>query len=225
MTQTSGTLLSASPPRIRLRFTDGRSNMSDDSRAKGSVSIWRKMSKALSTALSPTHGVEPCAALPVTSIRMASTPLAWMPMCMSVGSPVIAKSPDVALLHQVVGAALLEVLGLLVGHAHEMHAHPLLPGQVVQGAHHRRQPALHVVGAATVEAIAVDVRRELLGAAGNDVQVPVQDDRRRPLGGPTVAASSGRPLCTPPVTSTSRASSQPLTKPAALCMPSSVDVS
>ena len=43
--------------------------------------------------------------------------------------------------------------------------------------------------------------------------------------GPTVAASTGRPLCISPVTSTSRASSQPFTKPAALCIPSRVDVS
>ena len=42
---------------------------------------------------------------------------------------------------------------------------------------------------------------------------------------PTVAASTGRPLCMAPFTSTSRASSQPLTKPAALCMPSRVEVS
>ena len=86
-------MLSASPPEIRPRLIEGRSNRSDDSRANGSVSIWRNTSIAFSTALSPTHGVEPCAALPVTSMRMASTPLAWMPMCMSVGSPVIAKSP------------------------------------------------------------------------------------------------------------------------------------
>ena len=46
-----------------------------------------------------------------------------------------------------------------------------------------------------------------------------------PACGPTVAASTGRPLCIVPVTSTSRASSQPLTKPAAACMPSSVEVS
>ena len=44
-------------------------------------------------ALSPSHGVEPWAALPLTSIRSASTPLAATPISMSVGSPVIAKSP------------------------------------------------------------------------------------------------------------------------------------
>ena len=85
--------MSASPPTIRLRLIEGRSNRSEDSRAKGRISIWRKTSIAFSTALSPIQGVEPCAAVPVTSMRMASTPFAWMPMCMSVGSPVIAKSP------------------------------------------------------------------------------------------------------------------------------------
>ena len=83
----------ASPPTMRPRLIDGRSNRSEDSRANGRLSIWRKMSIAFSTALSPTHGVEPCAAVPVTSIRIASTPFAWMPMWRSVGSPVIAKSP------------------------------------------------------------------------------------------------------------------------------------
>ena len=93
ITQRSGTLLSASPPRMRPRLIEGRSNRSEDSRAKGRDSIWRNTSIAFSTALSPIQGVEPWAAVPVTSIRMASTPLAWMPMCMLVGSPVIAKSP------------------------------------------------------------------------------------------------------------------------------------
>ena len=44
-------------------------------------------------ALSPSQGVAPWAAVPPTSSRSASTPLASTPMCMSVGSPVIAKSP------------------------------------------------------------------------------------------------------------------------------------
>ena len=78
---------------MRPRLIEGRSNRSEDSRANGSDSIWRNTSTAFSTALSPTHGVEPCAAVPPTSIRMASTPLASTPTCRSVGSPVMAKSP------------------------------------------------------------------------------------------------------------------------------------
>jgi hypothetical protein len=91
-THVSGTLLSASPPMIRPRLMEGRSNSSDDSRVNGSVSILRKTSIALSTALSPSHGVDPWAERPVTCSRMASTPLASTPMCRSVGSPVMAKS-------------------------------------------------------------------------------------------------------------------------------------
>ena len=41
----------------------------------------------------PSQGLAPCAAVPDTSILIASTPLACTPMCRSVGSPVIAKSP------------------------------------------------------------------------------------------------------------------------------------
>ena len=52
----------------------------------------RNTSYALRIALSPSHGVEPCAAMPLTSTRTARTPFAWTPMCRSVGSPVIAKS-------------------------------------------------------------------------------------------------------------------------------------
>ena len=88
----SGTLLRASPPVIRPRLIEGRSNSSEDSRENGSDSMARKVSIALSTALSPIHGVDPWAALPATTTRMARTPLAWTPMCMSVGSPVMAKS-------------------------------------------------------------------------------------------------------------------------------------
>ena len=93
MVHSSGTLLSASPPWIRPRLIDGRSNSSEDSRENGKVSIRRKTSIAFSTALSPSHGVEPWAARPRTTIRQASTPLAWTPTCSPVGSPVIAKSP------------------------------------------------------------------------------------------------------------------------------------
>ncbi len=78
---------------MRPRLMEGLSKRSEDSRANGSDSIWRKTSMALSTALSPIQGVEPCAEVPVTSIRMARTPLAWIPMWRSVGSPVMAKSP------------------------------------------------------------------------------------------------------------------------------------
>ena len=91
--QASGTLFGASPPTIRPRLIEGLSNISDDSRENGIDSIRRKTSTAFTIALSPSHGVDPWAARPRTRMRAASTPLAWMPMCRSVGSPVIAKSP------------------------------------------------------------------------------------------------------------------------------------
>ncbi len=78
---------------------------------------------------------------------------------------------------QMVGATLVLLLGLLVGDAQEVHPHAVLGGHVVQRAHHRRQAALHVVGAAPVEAIAVQARDEQLRARRNDVQVAVEDDR------------------------------------------------
>ena len=53
----------------------------------------RNTPSAFNTALSPSHGVAPWAATPLTSSRIASTPLAWTPIWRSVGSPVIAKSP------------------------------------------------------------------------------------------------------------------------------------
>ena len=93
ISQRSGTLLNASPPVIPFREIEGRSNSSELSRLNGRVSIRRKTSWAFRIALSPSHGVEPCAAVPCTARRIARTPLAWTPMCRSVGSPVIAKSP------------------------------------------------------------------------------------------------------------------------------------
>ena len=45
------------------------------------------------TAFWPSQGVEPWAARPCTSNRTTSAPLAWTPICRSVGSPQIANSP------------------------------------------------------------------------------------------------------------------------------------
>ena len=77
---------------MRAMLIEGRSNMSDDSRLNGRVSMRRNASCALRIALSPSHGVEPWAAVPGTSTRAASTPFACTPMWRSVGSPVSAKS-------------------------------------------------------------------------------------------------------------------------------------
>ncbi len=79
---------------------------------------------------------------------------------------------------ELVGRAVLDLLGLLVGHAHEAHAHPILVAQVVQRAHHRGQAALHVVGAAALEPVALHARHELLRPCRHDVVVAVEDQRR-----------------------------------------------
>ena len=218
-------MLSASPPTIRPRLIEGRSNRSEDSRANGSDSIWRKTSIAFSTALSPSQGVEPWAAVPVDLDPHREHALGLDADVQVGGLAGDREVADVALLDEVVGAALLDLLGLLVGDADEVHAHALLRGQVVERAHHRREAALHVVGAAAVEAVALDARLELLRARRAPRRGARADDRRAARRArPWRPARAGRCACVP-VTSTSRASSQPLTKPAALCMPSRVDVS
>ena len=141
----------------------------------------RNTSIAFSTALSPTQGVEPWAALPVTSMRMASTPLAWMPMCMLVGSPVMAKSPRSPA--RPGGRSRAARPPRTPRRRRRRSARARCSGcQVVQRAHHGREAALHVVGAAAVEAVPVDARRELLGAPGHHVEVAVSTIVGPPLG-------------------------------------------
>jgi hypothetical protein len=115
-------------------------------------------------------------------------------MWRSVGSPGDGEVAEVAGPHQEVRGAVVDLLGLLVRDAREVHAHAVLRGHVAERADHRREAALHVVGAAPVQAVAVHARLELLRAAGHHVEVPVQHDRRAALG-PTVAVKRGRPLC------------------------------
>ena len=85
--------------------------------------------------------------------------------------------------------------------------------------------ALHVVGAAAAEPVAVDPGLELLGAARHDVDVAVEEDRGRAPCGPTAAVVTGRPRIPIWLDSTSRESSQPLTNPAHCRIPSSEEVS
>jgi len=82
---------------------------------------------------------------------------------------------------EVVARAALDVLGLLVGHAHEADPYLFLVGQVAHRAHHRGERALHVVGAAADQAVALDARDELLRAPRDDVEVAVEDERRAGL--------------------------------------------
>jgi len=84
----------------------------------------------------------------------------------------------VALRHNVVRAAVEWLIRLLVGYADEVDPDGGLGGELPDGAHHRREAALHVVGAAADQAVAVDARLELAGPPGHDVDVAVEDDRR-----------------------------------------------
>src|SRR6185295_7126182 len=95
----SGTLLSASPPRIRPRLIEGRSNSSELCRANGSDSMLRKMSCALRTALSPSQGEDP--------LRLDS----YLQVGRLAGDLEVA---DEAAVDEVVAAALAFLLGLLV---------------------------------------------------------------------------------------------------------------
>ena len=87
----------------------------------------------------------------------------------------------VAATHERVGGALLDLLGLLVRRTQKADAHGVLFGRLAHGAHHGRQPALHVVGAAADQPVALDARVELSLERRNDIEVPVQHDGRRIL--------------------------------------------
>ena len=101
---------------------------------------------------------------------------------MSVGSPVIAKSPMKPESDHEVGSLVLGVLVLLVGDDPEADADRILLPHLGERGQHRRQGALHVIGAATVEAVTLDPRLELLGVGRDDVDVTVQDDGRAVIG-------------------------------------------
>ena len=80
-----------------------------------------------------------------------------------------------ALLDHGVGGAQVQLLGFLVRDADQPYAHPLLALQVLERAHHRRQSALHVVGAAPDQVVALHLGLELLWTPGHDVEMAVQD--------------------------------------------------
>ena len=167
---------------MRPRLIEGRSKRSEDSRAKGSASIRRKVSIALSTALSPSQGVEPWAALPRDLDAHGQHALGLDADAQVGGLAGDGEVTHVALFDEVVGAPVVLLLGLLVGDAHEVHPDGVLRGQVAGGAHHRRQAALHVVGAAADQPVALDARLELVGVAGDHVEVPVQHHGRARFG-------------------------------------------
>ena len=117
-------------------------------------------------------------------------------MCMLVGSPVIAKSPP----SPRATTASVERSSISSDSSSGTHTSrtrdAVLVGDVLERAHHRRQAALHVVGAAADQAVALHARLELLGAARHHVEMAVQDDAGRLLAAraPTSATSTGSPL-------------------------------
>ena len=96
--------------------------------------------------------------VPSTWIRIASTPLAAIPTCMSVGSPVIAKSPTKPASTRRSPAAVGLLLGLLVGNDPQPHPHLVLLAQVGERQQQAGERALHVVGAAPVQALSLQPR-------------------------------------------------------------------
>ena len=197
----SGTLLNASPPAIRARLIDGRSNRSDDSALNARVSIRRKASCALRIALSPSHGVDPWAAVPTRWRRTASTPFASTPICRSVGSPVIAKSARRPRLTRTSVDRLSTSADSSSG-TQSRRRWTARWGGVPHREHHPRKRALHVVGAPPEQAITLDPRLELSRAGRDDIEMAVEDDRLGRPGGPTSAAGpagrcgrSRRPGC------------------------------
>ena len=170
-------MFTASPPWMRPRLIDGRSNRGADSPANGSVSMRRKMSTARRTALSPSQGVEPWAAVPGTSRRTSSTPFAWIPTRMSVGSPHTTKSA-LSPSRTSIWVQFSPGSGTFLVRNDDqldLRAREACPSEVGRGEHHRRERGLHVVGAAAEEAPAVDAGLELLGVARHHVEMAVED--------------------------------------------------
>jgi hypothetical protein len=87
--------------------------------------------------------------------------------------------------HDRVGRAHVQLLGFLVGNAHEPYANALLALEVLERAHHRRQPALHVVCPPADEPVVLDPRLELFGVAWDHVEMAVQNDARKAASGRT----------------------------------------
>ena len=109
-------------------------------RANGSDSMLRKTSIALRTALSPSHGVDPWAAVPLTVRRSASTPLACdadVQVGRLAGDREVAA---VAALDQDVGAADRPPPRTPRRRRRRSRtSHPVLIAQIAQRAHHRRE--------------------------------------------------------------------------------------
>ena len=128
-------------------------------------------------AFSPSHGVAPCAARPSTRTRIASTPLAATPTSMLVGSPVIAKSPTNPCSSSRSQPRSTSSSDSSSGTTPQADADALRALQVCDREHQGGECALHVVGAAPEEAVALEARLELFLVSGDHVEVPVEQNR------------------------------------------------
>ena len=174
-------MLRASPPRMRPRLIEGRSNRSELSREKGSDSMLAERVQRLQDRVvaEPWRGAVGGGADHLQPHREHA-------LCLHSDVQVRRLARDrevarVAALDQELGAAVDLLLRLLVGDHRQHHPHAAGVAQLLERAHHRRQRALHVVGAAAVDAVALHHGLELLRASGHDVEVAVED-HRRPLG-------------------------------------------
>ena len=84
--------------------------------------------------------------------------------------------------HDCVAGAYVQLLGLFVGNADQPDADAVLTLEVLERAHHPREPALHVIRTAAEQPVALHTRLELLRPPRNDIEVPVEDHA-----GPTLA--------------------------------------
>ena len=224
MAHRSGTLLSASPPRIRPRLIEGRSNSSELCRANGSDSILRKTSIALQNRVvaEPRGGAVGGDAADLQPQRQH--PLGLDPdvqIGRLAGDREVAEE---AAVDQMIAAALGFLLGLLVADDPQPHPHPLLIAHRGGGQQHRRQRPLHVIGATPIEPVPLDPRLELPGVPGTTSMCPCSTTVGA-SSGPTSAFKTGSPRTSSCAVSIPRASSQPLMKPAASSTTSGEEVS
>ena len=94
--------------------------------------------------------------------------------------------PQEAGLDETVSRPVVSLLGLLIGDDSHPHPDPVLVAQVGERQQEAGERPLHVIGASSVEAVAVEPWLELLGPPGNHVDVAVQQHGVRSVLGPHV---------------------------------------
>ena len=225
ITQLSGTLLSASPPRMRPRLIEGRSNRSELSRANGSDSIARNASSAFRIALSPEPRRRAVSRRAADLEPHREHALRLHPH-VQVGG--LARDREVA------AEAVLD---------QELRCRGRSPPRTPRRGRSPAPPARRARRAAPAARPSSPPARpscrrrrdRRCGRPRCAARTAPRERARRPgaraarssalRAAPTRAASSGRPRISSSSTWMSRDSSQPLTNPAALRMPSSFEVS